>query len=472
MPDLQISNDIVEFGDVKCGECKIITVQLHNHKEVRCDWSAAYLPKKDEKFTPLHLKRKKRVEGEPNKPRTFEIIPPSGILMPSQKVNIQLKFMPTEEKQHEERVTIRMAQSSQRLMVLCKGKGLEPRIELSKNSIEFEPILPHGAGDEQEIKIVNPCNFPIEIYNLEFDKNYLEEEKILRIIRGYDEYNTILLPPRPTGDKLPNELYDYFEEQLKKLEEEEKKQKQILSDQIENIEGGGGDNTARQPMASAGTEKTKSKSDDLGNAKVPVGDVDKNPVFDSIARYLGIDLSSEGKAARNRRGVAMIIHGPPLSGKSRAAVALAKHYECALLTIDSIITDAISSSTSPSAAKARQLCAETAAKYAEEARAQEAIEQSKMNLNAAGTQSIVNGQSGGLSVEALAQHSMSRKYFFLLKAIINRLYTHFIFIEGGLQGGSKKTSVAGDSHSNVKLAKKGKAENSNVDQSSTHVSFI
>ena len=98
MPDLQISSDVVEFGEVKCGECKIITVQLHNHKEVRCDWSASYLPKKDEKFTPMHLKRKKKNEAaEANKPRVFEIMPPNGILLPSQKVNIQLKFMPNEE---------------------------------------------------------------------------------------------------------------------------------------------------------------------------------------------------------------------------------------------------------------------------------------------------------------------------------------------------------------------------------------
>lgn len=75
-----------------------------------------------------------------------------------------------------------MAQSSQRLMVLCKGKGSEPRIDLSKNSAEFEPILPHNIGDEQEIKISNPCPFPIEIYNLEFDKNYLEEEKVEKTV--------------------------------------------------------------------------------------------------------------------------------------------------------------------------------------------------------------------------------------------------------------------------------------------------
>jgi hydrocephalus-inducing protein len=98
MPDLQISSDMVDFGEVKCGECKIITVQLNNHKEVRCDWAAAYLPQKDEKFTPMHLKRKKKLESElNNKPKTFEIMPPSGILMPSQRVNIQIKFMPNEE---------------------------------------------------------------------------------------------------------------------------------------------------------------------------------------------------------------------------------------------------------------------------------------------------------------------------------------------------------------------------------------
>jgi hydrocephalus-inducing protein len=63
-------------------------------------------------------------------------------------------------------------------MILCRGKGLEPRIELSKSLLEFEPVLPHSLGDEQEIKIMNPCSFPLEIYNLEFDKPYLDEEKV------------------------------------------------------------------------------------------------------------------------------------------------------------------------------------------------------------------------------------------------------------------------------------------------------
>ena len=35
--------------------------------------------------------------------------------------------------------------------------------------------------------------------------------QILRLMKGYDEFNTILLPPRPAGEKLPQELMDYYE---------------------------------------------------------------------------------------------------------------------------------------------------------------------------------------------------------------------------------------------------------------------
>lgn len=34
-----------------------------------------------------------------------------------------------------------------------------------------------------------------------------------------------------------------------------------------------------------------------------------------VARHMGIDLSPEGKAALNRRGIAIVVHGAPLSGK-------------------------------------------------------------------------------------------------------------------------------------------------------------
>lgn len=82
------------------------------------------------------------------------------------------------QKCYESRLVIKLSQSSQRIVVLCRGQGLEPHIEFDRPLVEFGPILPHGPGDEKEIIIRNPCKFPVEIYNLEFDKLYLEEEKV------------------------------------------------------------------------------------------------------------------------------------------------------------------------------------------------------------------------------------------------------------------------------------------------------
>lgn len=55
--------------------------------------------------------------------------------------------------------------------------------------------------------------------------------------------------------------------------------------------------------------------DTVESRTASVGDMEVNPVSRAIARHMGIDLSPEGQAARNRRGIAIIVHGAPLSGK-------------------------------------------------------------------------------------------------------------------------------------------------------------
>lgn len=59
--------------------------------------------------------------------------------------------------------------------------------------------------------------------------------QILRMVKGYDSYNTLLLPPRVPGEKLPQELYEYFTE-MKRLKEEQMKAKYLESLVQENGE--------------------------------------------------------------------------------------------------------------------------------------------------------------------------------------------------------------------------------------------
>ena len=57
------------------------------------------------------------------------------------------------------------------------------------------------------------------------------------------------------------------------------------------------------------------------NSAAGVGELEVTPVSAAIARHLGIDLSPEGKAARNRRGIVCIVHGAPTSGETVTVMA-------------------------------------------------------------------------------------------------------------------------------------------------------
>ena len=58
------------------------------------------------------------------------------------------------------------------------GQGSEPQVLFDKTLVEFLPILPFSNGSKAEVTIANPLDYPVEIYSLEFDKQYLEEEEV------------------------------------------------------------------------------------------------------------------------------------------------------------------------------------------------------------------------------------------------------------------------------------------------------
>ena len=69
-----------------------------------------------------------------------------------------------------------------------------------------------GCGEEQKLR-ARPTAVPVL-------------EQILRTLKGYDSYNTLLLPPRIPGEKLPTEMYEYFNE-MKQSKEEQLKVKYL-----------------------------------------------------------------------------------------------------------------------------------------------------------------------------------------------------------------------------------------------------
>lgn len=79
---------------------------------------------------------------------------------------------------YRERLVIAVAQSAQRTLLVAQGQGLEPQIQFSTSQIELDPVLPYSSGQEVEVLVRNPCPFPIEFYSVDFDRQYLEEERV------------------------------------------------------------------------------------------------------------------------------------------------------------------------------------------------------------------------------------------------------------------------------------------------------
>lgn len=70
-------------------------------------------------------------------------------------------------------------------------------------------------------KCAELINFEVTLYPKEWQNFSMHAFQMLRLMKGYDEQGTLLLPPRKPSDKLPKEIIEFFEEQKRKLEEEE-----------------------------------------------------------------------------------------------------------------------------------------------------------------------------------------------------------------------------------------------------------
>ncbi|KAI1889973.1 hypothetical protein AGOR_G00168420 [Albula goreensis] len=427
MPSLTISKEMLQFDTIQCGQCQVITVQLSNREPVPCEWSVAEeeRPKKKiDKHTPLHLRRKVRQEQRAP-PAVFEVLPPAGLLLPSDRVNVQVKFSPVEGKAYSQRLVLSVAQSSRRALLLVQGTGEEPQLEFSSPLLELGPTLPYSAGEEGEVLVRNPCPFPIEFYCLEYDTQYLEEERILRSMKGYDSKNVLLLPPRAPGGSLPPELLEYYKDQNAPPVQQDQESKSFSAKEeespVEGGEGGGlvqdGKITSPLPTVLGERHTVEDRKEDKASplkdgtpsgelskegedrkGSISVGELVANPVSRALARHMGLDLSPEGQAARTRLGISIIMHGAPLSGKTATAVALAKHYGAACLSIDAVVLEAVSSGGSTVGLQARELCARAALEHAQ----RKAEEDTQPVSEVTGTA----GQGTGfLSVEALAKHT-------------------------------------------------------------------
>ncbi|QDZ25387.1 hypothetical protein HOP50_17g79270 [Chloropicon primus] len=213
MPELQVSRNVLDFGDVQSGHAKTITVAFYNPKEVPCNWKLS----KPRNVTP---------EWE-----NFILKPTQGILNPGETQMVTVTFTPEHNKdgKYEIKLPLKIVRNKKGTNLVCKAVGYTLQMAIEPPYINLGACLPSTTEDtateqlelEADFEVVNNCDHDVEVIALDVDKQYLIDEEVMREYSRFEQDSQILLEPRYPGQKLWEEMVEEHTEKQKAKEAEE-----------------------------------------------------------------------------------------------------------------------------------------------------------------------------------------------------------------------------------------------------------
>ena len=198
VPEIGFSDLNVDFGQVICGQKKIITLRIANDEDVECVWNI--VQRKEQK------KRGQDAQGD-NK---FTIVPSSGVLPPKSKQNVEFTFVPTNDRGYTSTYDVSMEENQKNLELVCTGQGIVPVLQFIPEEMLFEPSLPYDNFAYKCVEVKNGSEFDVEFYSLDFDKQYIEEDKMMVAYDPLQKIDALNLPVRKTGESLWPEVRNYY----------------------------------------------------------------------------------------------------------------------------------------------------------------------------------------------------------------------------------------------------------------------
>lgn len=157
--------------------------------------------------------------------------------------------------------------------------------------------------------------------------------QMLRMMPEFAKSSSVLLPARGPNSSLPHPIIEFCAEQPAIICEE------FYPNKMEST-----------------SKLITTTSRDTVTLTLKAKEVELTPVEQAVAMHLGINVSPEAQAQRNRRGIAIVVHGAPLSGKTALSRNLGEHYGAAVLSIDQVVSEAICQRVSAAGCQAWELC--------------------------------------------------------------------------------------------------------------------
>ncbi|KAL3657260.1 hypothetical protein V7S43_017769 [Phytophthora oleae] len=279
VPDISISSESLDFGKLAVSTCHTMFTQLQNVSAVPAEWAF------------------KKPMGSTKDVGNFRFTPQNGLLAPGAKVNIQIEFIPDDGRQFMLKLPIKINSNPKTRSIVCRGEGAELRVSFSPPLVELGPVLPCARPEEQIVEIRNDSDYPVEVFSLDFDSIYQQDEALLRSLSVFTSEDTLQLPVRVPGQSVAEYLVENG----------------LLSTDVAQILDSPGDvNTESSPQEN---EHVDSQEITGSAVEFPIADFNAAP----------------------RKGIDYIVMGPPRCGKSTQAHLLAEKESLTVWTIDGAI---------------------------------------------------------------------------------------------------------------------------------------
>jgi hypothetical protein len=211
IPDLKLSINEVKFDKVYIGRKKIMRYRIENITKVPVKWN---IVNRD----PMSKKLDKEGSGDTE---IFTISPMFDRLEPGKKKTITVSFVPQKSRVYKSKYEFIIDDNPRHLEFFLDGSGADLELKIIPESLNIGPVLPYYKYALDYVELHNPNDIDIDVYSLDFDENYLQEEDCIRYYYHFIKHpNTYLdLDIRNAGDALWKKFSNYSQKLNDKLNE-------------------------------------------------------------------------------------------------------------------------------------------------------------------------------------------------------------------------------------------------------------
>jgi len=211
IPDLKLSINEVKFDKVYIGRKKIMRFRIENFTKVPVKWN---IVNKD----PMSKKLDKEGSGEYE---IFTISPMFDRLEPGKKKTITVSFVPQKSRVYKSKYEFIIDDNPRHLEFFLDGSGADLELKIIPESLNIGPVLPYYKYALDYVELHNPNDIDIDVYSLDFNENYLQEEDCIRYYYNFikNPNSSLDLDIRNAGDPLWKKFSNYSGKLNEKLNE-------------------------------------------------------------------------------------------------------------------------------------------------------------------------------------------------------------------------------------------------------------